>query len=112
VIILAEHGDVAHLAERIHAAVAAMDWTAVAPGLRLAVTVGTAPAGPGALHRADAALLASRRDARSPSHPPRDAGTTLSDRGHRPGAGADALRAGSLLCRPRGEAYGGGGLPG
>jgi diguanylate cyclase (GGDEF)-like protein len=73
VIILGEHGDVVHLAERIQAEVAAMDWAAVAPGLRVGVTVGTAAAGPGALHRADAALLASRRDARSVRRPPTDA---------------------------------------
>ena len=73
VIILAEHGDVAHLSERIQAGVAAINWAAVAPGLSVGVTVGTAAAGPGALHRADAALLALRKDAGSARRPPADA---------------------------------------
>ena len=49
------------LAERISAAVRAHDWDGLAPGLRVGVTVGVAGAGPGALRRADEALLELRR---------------------------------------------------
>ncbi len=60
VILMAEDGDVEALARRIRSVVGAVDWGALAPGLRIAVTVGTAAAGPDALGRADAAMLARR----------------------------------------------------
>ncbi len=61
VVVLAEDGDVGVLAERIQAVVAAVAWDSLASGLAVTVTVGTAVAGPGALSRADASLLARRR---------------------------------------------------
>jgi diguanylate cyclase len=59
-VVLAPAGDVEVLAQRMASVVAAADWGLIAPGLRVSVTVGAAPAGPGALARADAAVLAAK----------------------------------------------------
>jgi diguanylate cyclase (GGDEF)-like protein len=67
-VVLAPTGDVDVLARRMASVVAAADWEGVAPGLRVTVTVGAAPAGQGALARADAAVLAAKA-ARPPAGP-------------------------------------------
>jgi diguanylate cyclase len=60
VVVLAQDGDVGVLARRIRTAVDRFSWDDIAPGLHVTVSVGAAPAGAGALERADAELLAAK----------------------------------------------------
>jgi diguanylate cyclase len=60
VVLLAGSADAATFAERVRAAVAAVRWETVTPGLGVSVSIGTSVAGPGSVLRADEALLAAR----------------------------------------------------
>ncbi len=57
VVVLDEDTDPRRFVERVHLAVRGAGWSALAPGLAVTVSVGTAAPGEGALRRADAALL-------------------------------------------------------
>jgi diguanylate cyclase (GGDEF)-like protein len=59
-VVLGQAGDVDVLATRMASVVESADWERLAPGLRVTVTVGAAAAGPDALARADAAVLARK----------------------------------------------------
>jgi diguanylate cyclase (GGDEF)-like protein len=59
-VVLGQAGDVDVLATRMASVVESADWERLAPGLRVTVTVGAAAAGPDALTRADAAVLARK----------------------------------------------------
>jgi diguanylate cyclase (GGDEF)-like protein len=59
-VVLGQAGDVDVLAARMASVVASADWERLAPGLQVTVTVGAATAGPHALARADAAVLARK----------------------------------------------------
>ena len=92
-VVLAQAGDVEVLATRMASVVASADWERLAPGLHVTVTVGAATAGPNALDRADAAVLARKAARVRPSRavrPPAAAATSSGPAVPAPARAADA----------------------
>jgi diguanylate cyclase (GGDEF)-like protein len=59
-VVLADGGNAQALAARLAEVVAAAGWTGIAPGLQVSLTIGIGTAGPGAVHRADDALVRAK----------------------------------------------------
>ena len=59
-VVLADGGNPQALAARLSEVLAAAPWDTIAPGLQVSLTMGVGSAGPGAMHRADVALLRAK----------------------------------------------------
>jgi diguanylate cyclase (GGDEF)-like protein len=59
-VVLADGGNPQALAARLSEVVAAAGWDTISPALHVSLTIGVGTAGPGAMHRADAALLRAK----------------------------------------------------